>query len=517
MFKFFKEAPAPEPVVTTKLNLSPETLFAFLQKQDPVTMDDLIAKHIHRTVKDDIRLADGQAMDGIREGGFALQAAQNTVPNSLLSWYGQQSFIGNQLAGILAQHWLIYKCCNLPARDAIRNGYEITVNDGTEVDTKILDAMRKADRRYQINRVMEEFITKGRIFGIRIAMFKIEFENPELELEFYEKPFNIDGVVPGSYKGIVQIDPYWITPELDLEAGSDPTSKFFYQPTWWRVNAQRIHRTHLIVFLNGFLMDTLRPTYLYGGVSVPQRIYERVYCAERTANEAPQLAMTKRTMIQHVDLAQAITNPLEFKARAELAALLQTNYSTKFVGEEEVVEHFDTTLADLDNVIMTQYQIVAAAANVPATKLLGTTPKGFNSTGEHEETSYHEELESIQNSDLTDLLERHHMLLIRSEIAPKFGIEPFETSVNWNTLNSVNADEIAAINKLKAETDQVLIVCGAIDANDVRKRIITDPDSGFNGILDEEIEVATGLGDPEEDPDADKDFDPKLEENVQHD
>ena len=58
---------------------------------------------------------------------------------------------------------------------------------------------------------------------------------------------------------------------------------------------------------------------------------------------------------------------------------------------------------------MSQYQLVAAAANVPATKLLGTTPKGFNATGEYEEASYHEELESIQANDLSRLLARHHL------------------------------------------------------------------------------------------------------------
>ena len=30
---------------------------------------------------------------------------------------------------------------------------------------------------------------------------------------------------------------------------------------------------------------------------------------------------------------------------------------------------------------MTQYQLAASVANVPATKLLGTQPKGFNATG----------------------------------------------------------------------------------------------------------------------------------------
>lgn len=504
MFNFFKKKP--QPVATPKkVDLS-----KFVHHAPPMmSWDEMLATQIRRDGSEDIRHDNGTAMDsapvgfGVKNG---FQGGQNTVPNSLISWYGVQSFIGNQLSSILSQHWLIYKCCNMPARDAIRKGYEVTINDGTDVDTKVLDAIRKADSRYLVNKNLEEFITMGRVFGIRVVMFEVESKDPK----YYELPFNIDGVTPGSYKGIIQIDPYWITPLLDADAAANPMTKHFYEPTWWQVNGRRIHRTHLIVFINGFLADILKPTYLYGGVSVPQKIYERVYCAERTANEAPQLALTKRTMVQKTDLSQAAAKPYEFEMRARLAADYQSNYGTKFIGEDDEVMHFDTSLADLDAVIMTQYQLVAAAANVPSTKLLGTSPKGFNSSGSHEESSYHEELESIQNSDLTPLLERHHMLLIRSEICPKFGIAPFETSVSWATLDSVNAVELAAINKTKAETGQALMVSGAIDAEDERQRIINDPHSGYNGVIDEESELATGAGDPENDPFGP----PELEENV---
>nr|WP_231642992.1 anti-CBASS Acb1 family protein [Ralstonia syzygii] len=131
---------------------------------------------------------------------------------------------------------------------------------------------------------------------------------------------------------------------------------------------------------------------------------------------------------------------------------------------------------------MTQYQLVAAAANVPATKLLGTSPKGFNATGEFEESSYHEELESIQAHDLTPLLDRHHLLVIRSEIAPKFGVEPFATTVAWNPLDSMTAKERAEVNKMEAETGAILVQSGAIDGIDERRRITQDPASGYTGI-----------------------------------
>ena len=59
------------------------------------------------------------------------------------------------------------------------------------------------------------------------------------------------------YKGISQIDPYWITPELGGDAASNPAAVDFYEPTWWRINAKRVHRTHLVIFRNGNLPDVV--------------------------------------------------------------------------------------------------------------------------------------------------------------------------------------------------------------------------------------------------------------------
>ena len=407
------------------------------------------------------------------------------VSESLLIWYASQSFIGYQLSAVFAQHWLVMKACMMPAKDAVRNGYEITVNDGTQVDPDVLDKMRKLDVKYQLNKNLIQFVQQGRIFGIRIAMFVVESEDPE----YYKKPFNPDGIKPHSYKGISQIDPYWITPQLDDQAAGNPASINFYEPTWWNINGRLVHRTHLVIFRTEELPDILKPTYIYGGVSIPQKIYERVYAAERTANEAPMLAMTKRTDVVKADMGQALADEPNFDARMREWVFRRDNYGIKTIGLEEDMLQFDTSLADLDAVIMTQYQIVAAAANVPAVKLLGTSPKGFNTTGEFEEANYHEELESIQTHDLTPLIERHHLCLIRSEIVPEFGIAPFDTTVTWNSLDAMTAEEQANLNKMKAETGQTLMATGAIDGADERQRIINDPVSGYSGLIDETPEL----------------------------
>lgn len=435
--------------------------------------------------------APGEAMDSANSSALKDFLQNPGIPDAQLYWYSSQGFIGYQICAVIAQHWLVDKACSMPARDAIRQGYEVTVNNGEGADPAILDAIKQADKAYGINKQMRELIHFGRVFGIRVAIFKIDSTDPE----YYQKPFNLDGVTKGSYRGISQVDPIWMTPVLTSGSLNDPASMRFYDPEFWMIQGVKYHRSHLCVFVPFPVTDILKPTYQFGGVSLPQRIYERVYAAERTANEAPQLAITKRTTVLKVNAAGFMADINKAIENLENWATLRDNYGVKVIDKDsEDANQFDTALGDLDATIMTQYQLVAAIANVPATKLLGTTPKGFNSTGEYEEASYREELESIQANDLTPFLERHHQLVMRSDIAPAMGIAPVETSVSWLPLDSPTAAEWATINKTKAETDAILAGVGAIDGIDIRKRITADKDSDHFGLAEiEEVTPEPGL------------------------
>lgn len=426
-------------------------------------------------------------MDAAPSANSDIGFAYSVIPDAQLMWFSSQGFIGHQACAMIAQHWLVDKACTMPGKDAARKGWELTINDGTEVDPETIDKIREYDIEYRVKHNLVEFEKMGRVFGIRIAMFKIESTDPL----YYEKPYNPDGIQPNSYRGISQIDPYWVTPILDDAAVSDPSAINFYEPTYWFISGKKVHRSHLIIMRTSEVPDILKPSYLYGGIPLTQRIYERVYAAERTANEAPQLALTKRTNIYKTDAAAAIANQAKVEQRLQQQAYYRDNYAVQLIDKEkDDVVQLDTALADLDTAIMTQYQLVASVANVPATKLLGTTPKGFNSTGEYEETNYREELESIQEHDFTPLLQRHYEILIRSHIAPK---NPFAVKVVWVPIDSLTEAEQADINLKKAQTDQTLQATGAIDGTDIRERIISDPTSGYNGITNEIDEETSEL------------------------
>jgi len=431
----------------------------------------------------------GVAMDDSSNGvpSFKMyDAGNNSVSDAVVYWYASQGFIGAQLCGILAQNWLVNKACAMPGDDAIRKGYNVVSIDGDELDPEAVKIIKAYDRSMRLTWNMREFIRKGRIFGVRVAMFKVQSTDPE----YYEKPFNIDGVTANSYKGIVQVDPYWCAPMLDGAAASQPDTLHFYEPTWWIINGKKVHRSHLIIFRHAEPVDVLKPQYIYGGVPLTQQIMERIYAAERVANEAPQLAMSKRTTVWLTDMEAAMSNTEQAIGRLNYWAQMRDNYGIKLGDKEgDEFQQFDTSLADFDQLIMTQYQLVAAIAGVPATKLIGTTPKGFNSTGEYEEASYHELLESIQTHDLTPLAERHHQLVIKSFVEPQLKKKMnVETTLNWLPLDTPTAQELAQTNLAKAQVGAALIEVGAISSEEERQRVATDKTSGYNeiGIMEEE-------------------------------
>jgi phage-related protein (TIGR01555 family) len=408
-----------------------------------------------------------------------LQYDRGTISDNILSWYGSHGFIGYQSCAILSQNWLVMRACSVPAKEAVRKGWDITVNANEDETKEVIEQLRNLDKKYKVNKNLVEFVQFGRVFGIRIAMFKVETPNPT---DYYKKPFNIDSVTKGSYKGISQIDPYWVAPILDGVDASDPSSMTFYEPTYWTINGVTIHRSHLIIMRNVEVPDMLKPTYFYGGISVPQLIYERVYAAERTADEAPALALSKRLTVLQTDTEAALRNKEEFEQSLLQWAYYRDNFGVKVVGIDEKIEQFDTALGDLDNTIMTQYQLAASAANMPATKLLGTTPKGFNSTGQYEEQSYQMELESVQTHDLTPLLERHYAMCIKSDL----GKDVFNFNILWKPTEAATELDKANINLTKAQTDQIYFDTGAIDGRMIHDRLIKDVDSGYDGLAENE-------------------------------
>lgn len=405
-------------------------------------------------------------------------AGGSTVSSAVVAWYMSQGFIGFQTCAFMFQHWLVKNACEVVSKDAISCGFEIANVDGDGLSPQAQKIIKKYNKKFKINDNLEEFVTMGRCFGIRIALFDVASTDDK----YYEKPFNPDGIEEGAYRGISQIDPYWCAPVMVGEDALNPASKHFYEPTYWMIAGKKYHRSHLVIFLNSKMPDILKPMYSYGSVSVPQMIYEQVYSAERLADEAPALAMSKRTGVLGIDAEEFLSSPEEAMQRISKFAYYSDNFQTRVIDKEsESFDQKDASLTDLDSLTTQGFQLVAAALLIPITKLLGTPPKGFNATGEEEAGNYRKLLKGIQASHMTELIERHTMLTIASYVTPVTGESP-EIEVVFSPLDSPKDAELATTNQTKVNTLGAAVNAGFISAEEARGVLVKDKTSGLHGL-----------------------------------
>lgn len=404
--------------------------------------------------------------------GQNYQGSFDYVNRHVLSYYvASSSFIGYYAMAVIAQHWLVQIGCSSSAQDAMRHGYQLVNNDGDELDKKVAKRISRLDKKYHLDQNIIEGETFNNVFGIRHILFK--HTDPNFD---YEKPFNSDAFKGGKYAGISQIDPYWITPVLDDTDITDPTSITYYEPTFWLIGAKRYHKSHFVILTGDHVADYLKPTYRYGGISMTQKVYERVYAGERTANEIPQLAMTKRMNVRKTDLAKVQANKQSFINSLNAAAEFRDNYGTHVIGKEEDLNQLETSLADLDSCMWANYHLVAAIFRRPVSKIFGTGHGGF-STGETDEDYDIAMLESLQSGNLEDIAYAHYERLMMSEFDKEMDLD-----IVWNPLKIMSDKDMADVNYVKSQTATNLYNMGAIGDLDERERLSKDKYSGYSGV-----------------------------------
>ena len=143
------------------------------------------------------------------------------------------------------------------------------------------------------------------------------------------------------------------------------------------------------------------------------------------------------------------------------------------IGKDDVYTQHETSLGDFDAVTMTEYQLVAGVAEMPATKLIGTTPKGFNATGDYEMGVYRETLATIQEHHCTPFLQRHYLLAVKS-----LGLDG-KVDIVWNPLDEPTEGEQATTNLQKAQTRQIYQDLGAVDVAMTAKVVKDDQSLGY--------------------------------------
>lgn len=410
----------------------------------------------------------------------------------VLSHFGKNSFIGFPLCAILGQDWIINKACTIPAQDALVAGYNINVKDA-DLEKTDVDNIEKLknytfNNNYNINDTLMKFAHNKRLYGQALCIPIID----ECDMSL---PFNIDAVGAGCYHGLKVIDPIFSMPILDIDSATNPLSNRFYKPTFFRVGNQDIHYSWFIFNTLNEVSDTLKPTYYYGGVPLPQLIYKQVYGAERTADEAPMLMMSKRLNYMDGNLNAFLFEQSKLEKTLKMFSWLRNNWGVLLKKPDQTIGQIDTSLTDVDTVTMLSFQIVSATAGIPSSRLLETSPKGWQSSGSYEDEQYKRLLMTVQGLDFEPLLNLHYRLLSKSYLGKDYNFE-----CKFEALQQPTPKELAEINEINSRTDSTYINAGVISADEVRNKIRDDNKTQYTTLseeLPEEVDFSDLLPDNE--------------------
>lgn len=346
--------------------------------------------------------------------------------------------------------WLMRKVIDLPAEDMTR-AWRTWQADGTQIEK-----LEDEEKRLHVRERVKQALTLGRLGGGLLVMgFGDDPKNP----------LNLESV------GEEGLQYLYIVNRWDVKVGDpvdDPASPLFGEPETFEItiNSKQVvvHHTRAIVF-KGLFSGKLSVTGAsdFWGDPVVTALSEPVANATTVHNEFATLVMqAKIDLLKIPDLMANAGNAeyeKRFLRRMELANFGKSSHRALIIDASEDWEQRQLTLTGMGDLATTYMQLVAGAADIPSTRLLGSSPDGMNATGDSDQDNYNQMIRSKQDNELRPLLDKLDEPLIRSAL----GSRPPEVYYDFDPLDVPDESEEAETENKEATTLKTLVDTGLFE------------------------------------------------------
>ena len=418
--------------------------------------------------------------DGVKPNGLAMD-------NSPLGNFGADCFFGTGFIGYprlaeLAQISEYRSVSETTANEMTRQWIEIK-SVGEEDNSETIKQIEECYERLNVRDVFRKAIETDGLFGRGQILVQIKDHDGKLAnpLLLTEKT-----IAKGSLKALVNIEPMWTTPAP--YNAIDPTLPDFYKPKAWYVMAQEIHASRLFTLISRPVPDMLKPAYNFGGVSMTQLMMPYVERWLRTVDSVSDLLHSFSLSGIKTDMSAILSGSddgdTNIMLRAELYNRLRDNRGLMLLSkDEEEFFQFNTPLSGLDALLAQSQEQMAAPSHTPLVKLLGITPSGLNASTEGEIAVYYDYIRAMQENLLRDPLDK----LLKLVQLHLFGKVNDNITFDFVPLQQMSETELSTIRKSDTDRDVAYIQAGVVSAEEVRGRLASEPDSGYNGIDVEDV------------------------------
>lgn len=249
----------------------------------------------------------------------------------------------------------------------------------------------------------------------------------------------------------------------------DPGDEWYGEPEYFEISGSsrqrvRLHPSRVVAFVgqkapeDGFYSNAS----WYWGDPIMQSIGDAVRNADLAQSGfASLIDEAKLDILKMPDLTSIVATPdgeQKVLARLQAAAVGKSTWRALILDKEDEWQQRQVTWAGIPDTMMAFLNVVAGAADIPVTRLLGQSPKGLQSTGDGEERDYHSMVRARQGEMLAPALDRIDDVLIRSAL----GQRPTDIYYEFAPLAAVSEKEAAEIESKAATTIKTYADTGVI-------------------------------------------------------
>lgn len=378
----------------------------------------------------------------------------------------------------------------LALRSEYRSAAETTAKEMTRqwITLKSVAAGNKDDKIKKLTEALEQFKVR--------ALFRTSIENDYYfgRYQIYigikgqdsdaarQLPLKIEDatLAKDCLEKLSGIEPIWTTPYSYNSI--DPTAEDFFKPTSWFILGKKTHSSRLLPFISRPVPDLFKPAYNFGGLSMSQLMEPYVMQWYRTRDSVSDLIYNFSTSGIMTNLASQMEEDetgASLQRRAEFFNKVRGNKGLMLLDKDsEEFFQFNTPLSGLDKLQAQAQEHLAQPSHTPLVKLLGTSPAGLNATSEGEISVYEDFLHSEQEGCPDDNLKKI-LTVLQYHL---FGAYDPDIQHTWVPLSEPTVKELAEIRKANVDAGSTLIADGTISNDEERKRLQTDPNSGYNDL-----------------------------------
>lgn len=286
-------------------------------------------------------------------------------------------------------------------------------------------------------------------------------------------PINLERVTQGSVKFLSVLSRYDIQAEgLDR----NPLSPNFGNAERYRVNTRSglsvvFHPSRVMLF-NGRTIGSLNSRAEVWGQSLWAHLADAVLASDSGAAAiAALLQEAKIDVVSVSEFMDSIANPeyqAAFQTRWNLVAVLKSIANVTLIDKDDEWNQKTVNWTGLPEAVTTLLTVMAGAADIPLTRLLGIQAKGLSNGGDVDLRNYYDSVAAKQKLQFSPALAPLDEIIVRSAL----GERPADLWYGWNPLWQPSQKEKAETQKIRAETFNIELGTGALAEEPLAKAYV---------------------------------------------